>query len=179
MMARIIFTFICLVFVCHNVAESRTVSMYDLKPATLIKSISKPALLGGDSPIFRNCSKTSDGFQLTNVLVAGCSVPPCPLIKGTNTSIEIDFIADKEVTAVTAKVYGQIDGIKVPFPLTNSDACSCGVACPTKAGNAYKYKYSLPIASEYPSMTLAVFWYLYDATVEELCMDVAVTIKDA
>lgn len=67
------------------------------------------------------------------------------------------YITDKELTAVTAKVFGQIAGIMVPFPLTNSDACSCGVTCPTKAGTSYKYKYSLPIASEYPSVSKILY----------------------
>ncbi|XP_041468087.1 NPC intracellular cholesterol transporter 2 homolog a-like [Lytechinus variegatus] len=176
-MTKTIFMFICLAFAFFCLAESRTISMYDLEPATLIKSSSKK--LGGP-PIFHNCSKATDTFELTRVAVGGCTAPPCPLIKGKNVSVEIDFIARVATSQIKSEVYGQIAGVKVPFPISNDDACSsCNVKCPTVVGQSYAYKYSLEVKEEYPSMTLAVFWYFEGPNGEELCMDVAAQIKSA
>lgn len=175
MISRVLITVVGLI-VISELAQSRIISFYDIQPAKLIQSDSQPKAAG--VPIFKDCSKTTDNFKVTSVTVEGCTTPPCILKKGGNATVGIDFVASEITPNMTAKVYGQIAGVDIPFPLTNENACTCGVTCPTKVATAYKYKYSLPISTVYPSVECVVYWYLYDSSkAEALCITVLVQIE--
>ncbi|XP_071509720.1 NPC intracellular cholesterol transporter 2-like [Diadema antillarum] len=177
-MKAISFAVLCLVSVIGMVQSAPApfkISMVELRPAEVIKT--RPIETKSAGAIYKDCSASTDTFKVKDVIVEGCSTPPCILKKGTNVSVQIDFTAEEVTPNVTAKVYGVIAGVDVKFPLPNPDACTTGVTCPTKSGATYTYKNNLLIESVYPDIQLVVLWYLYDGQNHEaLCIDVLVKI---
>jgi len=112
-----------------------------------------------------SCGGSGTLKQLT---VTGCEkTPVCPIKKGTNATIVFDFMTGTDdVSSATSIVHGIIAKIPVPFPLPNPDACNTegsGLSCPLKANTAYTYSSSIPVLTEYPSLTVTVEWELKDS----------------
>jgi hypothetical protein len=56
---------------------------------------------------------------------------------------------------VKAEVHGIIQGVPVPWPIHNPDACqSSGLTCPLQPGNNYHYTASFPIQKSYPTVSV-------------------------
>jgi len=56
--------------------------------------------------------------------------------------------------SVKAEVHGIIQGVPVPFPLHDPDACHLsGLTCPLKPGNNYHYTATLPVLKSYPKVS--------------------------
>lgn len=66
------------------------------------------------------------------------------------------FIVDgDEVPEVTAVVHGIIQGVEMPFPLKNPDACvDSGVACPLQKDINYEYIQTLQVLKIYPKVSI-------------------------
>lgn len=54
----------------------------------------------------------------------------------------------------TAVVHGIVGGIPIPFSIPVPDGCRSGIQCPIKTGNTYNYQASLPVKTEYPSVSM-------------------------
>ena len=53
------------------------------------------------------------------------------------------------------KVYGIVEGVPVPYPLPNPNACQdCNIKCPVTQGGSYTYKSGFKILSEYPNVSI-------------------------
>ena len=53
-----------------------------------------------------------------------------------------------------AEVHGIIQGVPVPFPLHDPDACHLsGLTCPLEPGNNYHYTATLPVLGSYPKVS--------------------------
>jgi len=60
-------------------------------------------------------------------------------------------VADNSVKAV---VHGIIQGLPVPFPLHDPNAChSSGLTCPLMPGQTYHYTASFPVLKSYPKVS--------------------------
>ncbi|XP_017763247.1 PREDICTED: protein NPC2 homolog [Eufriesea mexicana] len=105
----------------------------------------------------------------------------CDLIPGTNATIRIDFTMEKDISKVTAVVYGIVMEMPIPFPLANADACvtpDSGVTCPLKKGETYHYKNTLPVLKSYPKLSVTVKWQLIDENNEDIvCILIPARIK--
>ena len=56
---------------------------------------------------------------------------------------------------LTAVVHGIVAGIKVPFPIPQTDACEkCGLVCPLKANTSFSYSTYIPVQKSYPTVGL-------------------------
>lgn len=53
----------------------------------------------------------------------------------------------------TAVVHGVIAGVPIPFPIPIEDGCKSGIQCPIQMKQQYHYLNSLPVKSEYPSVS--------------------------
>lgn len=68
------------------------------------------------------------------------------------------FLVDgDEVPEVTTVVHGIIQGVEMPFPLKNPDAClDSGLACPLKKDINYEYMQTLPVLKIYPKVSTPI-----------------------
>jgi len=107
---------------------------------------------------------THGAAKLEDVRVSDCDDPPCTLRKGTDVTVEFDFISDKDYTEVVNSVFGGIGIIRVPFrDVHMKDACKDIVkksdgtpGCPLAAGEEYTYKNTFPIIKSYPAVNVNV-----------------------
>ncbi|XP_071962219.1 NPC intracellular cholesterol transporter 2-like [Antedon mediterranea] len=125
---------------------------------------------------FKNCPDTKS--DVTAVDVVPCPADPCQIKRGSSVALKVTFKELLNATAVQSKVYGYIDGVKVPFPLNNPDACKdSGLKCPLAAAQTYTFNSSLPVKSIYPKIKLVAEWQLVDGNgVQEFCFQVPLQI---
>ncbi|XP_011862437.1 PREDICTED: protein NPC2 homolog isoform X2 [Vollenhovia emeryi] len=102
---------------------------------------------------FQDCGSKSGKF--TEILVSGCEMTQenCILKRGTNASISIKFIPNKDISQVKVRVYGVLVHVPVPFPFQKSDACNDpddGITCPLKKNQEYHYTTTLFVEKKYP-----------------------------
>lgn len=110
---------------------------------------------------FKDCG--SQVGKIEKLEVFPCTSFPCALKKGHSYTINITFVPTESTDICSAKVYGIIDGIKVPFPIGQPDGCkNSGLTCPLQSGKTYVYTATLPVHAIYPSVKVLVQWILSD-----------------
>ncbi|ETE69783.1 Epididymal secretory protein E1 [Ophiophagus hannah] len=109
---------------------------------------------------FLDCG-SKDG-SILEVNITPCPKLPCLLHKGESYSVNVTFSSKIESQDSTAKVFGEIMLVDVPFPLEEPDGCKSGIKCPILNGHSYSYLNKLPVKSDYPSIKLLVKWQLFD-----------------
>ncbi|XP_070610963.1 NPC intracellular cholesterol transporter 2 [Erythrolamprus reginae] len=109
---------------------------------------------------FVDCG-SKDG-NILEVNITPCPTLPCLLHKGVSYSVNVTFSSKIDSQRSTAKVYGQVMLVDIPFPLEEPDGCKSGIKCPILSGHSYSYLNKLPVKSEYPSIKLVVKWELFD-----------------
>ncbi|XP_063589949.1 NPC intracellular cholesterol transporter 2 homolog a-like [Penaeus indicus] len=128
-----------------------------------------------------NCGGSAT-VDFNNIEMTGClkNKKKCMFPKGHDASMSLPFTPHHEVTAVKAKVTAFIGPIPIPFNLPNSDGCTnSSLRCPMPAGQQGVYTASLPIRSEYPSISLQVMWELRDQNNNKLvCIKFPVQVKN-
>ena len=63
--------------------------------------------------------------------------------------------------SVTAAVHGIIQGLPIPWPLHDPNACHLsGLTCPLQPGNNYHYTTIISVLKTYPKISLEVKWEL-------------------
>ncbi|RMX52019.1 hypothetical protein pdam_00003767 [Pocillopora damicornis] len=90
---------------------------------------------------------------------------PCSLKKGTEETIQVQFVPKVNITSAKTVVHGKIPYVPMPapFPVDEPDACKGqGLDCPLLAGKTYTFKTQLPIKSMYPAIQVVVKWELHD-----------------
>lgn len=109
-------------------------------------------------PLFKSCDSLDNVKSAT---VTGCSVSPCTLERGKNSTFIVNFVADKAATQLKAVVHGIIGGVPIPFNPPNVDGCKdSGINCPVAAGKTYDYKNTIPVLKNYPKIRLVVKYEL-------------------
>ncbi|KAL4238466.1 Phosphatidylglycerol/phosphatidylinositol transfer protein [Mactra antiquata] len=112
----------------------------------------------GTKITYTNCGPPS----ILYVDMAPCDKLPCVFHKGTNATVTIAFNTTQKADAITAKVYGIVAGIPIPYPLPKSNGCEdCNLTCPLQGGQ-YKYVNQFPVLQDYPDIKIAVKWELVD-----------------
>lgn len=111
---------------------------------------------------FGSCAKDPNPTKITAVSIEPCTEEPCVLHRGATSTISIKFTPTADVDSLTTVVKGKIGPLWVPFPLDQPDACKGSVTCPLKAGQEYTYKFSLPVKTAYPQLSVVVSWELKD-----------------
>uniref|UniRef100_A0AAQ6IMR3 NPC intracellular cholesterol transporter 2 n=1 Tax=Anabas testudineus TaxID=64144 RepID=A0AAQ6IMR3_ANATE len=91
--------------------------------------------------------------KVDTVDVTPCNSDPCKLQKGQTYSVNVTFTSDVDSQASKAVVHGIIAGVHVPFPIPNDDGCKSGIQCPINKQKTYQYVATLPVKSEYPSVS--------------------------
>ena len=101
-----------------------------------------------------NWSSIGDGgdIKIQNVSIADCCAPPCIFHKGENATIVITFQSSKDFSTLTQDLCGEIVTC-LPLPGQNTDTCQ-DVTCPIEANKQYMQKFSVPVSSSYPSVSL-------------------------
>lgn len=101
--------------------------------------------------------------SFTNVTISSCkgTDPVCALKKNTIATLDIYFTTSVTDNSVKARVHGIIQGIPVPWPLHDPDACHLsGLTCPLQPGTNYHYRATFPVLKSYPTIHLGVKWEL-------------------
>lgn len=125
-----------------------------------------------------DCGSQTGSMQA--VRISGCTTPPCPLIRGRNVTIEVDFIANEASQSCRAAVKGRIAGFNVPYPIHNTDGCTSNVQCPIAPKSSHTYRSQIFVNRLYPKLSLVVEWALKDDRSRDLfCFSVSAEIKDA
>ncbi|XP_074630587.1 NPC intracellular cholesterol transporter 2-like [Acropora palmata] len=115
----------------------------------------------GKSVHFMNCDKKEP--PPAQVILTPCPAEPCLLKKGVNESVEVLFKPREAITRAKFVVYGIIEGVPVPFPISQPNACEDhGLDCPLQPNKEYTFKATLPVKSVYPDMRLIVKCELLD-----------------
>ncbi|OON15933.1 hypothetical protein X801_08258, partial [Opisthorchis viverrini] len=93
----------------------------------------------------------SKNVTVWSVKLTPCDGHPCSLIKGKNATIDIDFLAEKDIEPGNASVHGKIGEVYTPLPLPAGDMCqNLAPSCPVQAGKNYTYSYTVDISEAYP-----------------------------
>ncbi|XP_028995077.1 NPC intracellular cholesterol transporter 2-like [Betta splendens] len=116
--------------------------------------------------VFKACPSSSG--KVVSVDIVPCNTVPCQLHKGESYTVNVTLSSDVDSNGCTAVVHGVIAGIPVPFSIPNSDGCKSGIECPVQKGRNYNYVATLPVKTDYPSISLTVKWELTDDSKEDL-----------
>ncbi|GFG32564.1 hypothetical protein Cfor_12345 [Coptotermes formosanus] len=109
----------------------------------------------------QDCGSKAGSF--TNVTISSCegTDPVCVLKKNSSVTLDIYFTTSVTDNNVTAEVHGIIQGLPIPWPLPDPNAChSSGLTCPLQPGNNYHYTATFPVLKSYPRIHLEVKWEL-------------------
>uniref|UniRef100_F6TKD8 NPC intracellular cholesterol transporter 2 n=1 Tax=Ciona intestinalis TaxID=7719 RepID=F6TKD8_CIOIN len=121
-------------------------------------------VLGECAITYKDCGSVAG--KITGITVSNCTTSPCQLKKGGNYTVNVTFATKEASDNAFAYVKGILDGIAVPFPLPNPDACmdpNSQIKCPLKNNQTYLYSATLPVSKEYPDVKVVVKWELQDA----------------
>uniref|UniRef100_H2XMP3 NPC intracellular cholesterol transporter 2 n=2 Tax=Ciona intestinalis TaxID=7719 RepID=H2XMP3_CIOIN len=106
--------------------------------------------------------------KIDSIAVTDCNTSPCKLNKGETYTFNVTFTPNVAVNAAKSFVYGILDGLKVPFPISQPNACvDSNINCPMSKGTSYTYSAKLPIKSLYPDVKVVVEWNLEDTEKNE------------
>ncbi|KAF7251586.1 NPC intracellular cholesterol transporter 2 [Varanus komodoensis] len=119
----------------------------------------------------------SEAGIILEVNVSPCPKQPCILHKGDTYTVNVTFTSKIDSPGCQAKVFGEMFGVDVPFPLDQPDGCKSGINCPIQAGHTYSYLTKLPVKSEYPNIKLVVMWKLESNNVQFFCWKIAAQIS--
>uniref|UniRef100_A0A182P285 MD-2-related lipid-recognition domain-containing protein n=1 Tax=Anopheles epiroticus TaxID=199890 RepID=A0A182P285_9DIPT len=114
-----------------------------------------PALVYGN--VSRAC--TNGRPQPTNVIIEGCTAPPCDLVRGQDVVAFIDFTTDRAVTSMTTVATATALGVTTNYPLgPNAVTCNFlqGSSCPLSANEDVTYRLTMPILAIYPLVSLSI-----------------------
>uniref|UniRef100_T1DFE1 Putative ml domain protein n=2 Tax=Anopheles aquasalis TaxID=42839 RepID=T1DFE1_ANOAQ len=96
----------------------------------------------------------------TNVVIEGCTAPPCDLIRGQNVIAYIDFTTDRAVAEMTTVPTATALGVTAPYPLPGNFADTCqwleGTSCPLSPNEDVTYRLTIPVLSIYPLVSLSI-----------------------
>ncbi len=119
-----------------------------------------------------NLCKKKMAATIKSLSIDDCSDYPCLLKKGKEPSINIEFQPRRLIKGSSVRIYGKINNREIPFMSEDSGHCEASVTdldgskptgCALRKNKSYNYKFSLPVKSEYPTMSLAVKYELVDA----------------
>ncbi|XP_018348864.1 PREDICTED: protein NPC2 homolog [Trachymyrmex septentrionalis] len=130
---------------------------------------------------FENCGSTLGTF--TNVVISGCSTSDerCIFVRGTNASMSISFIPNKDISKIDARVYGKITVFPIPFPLSQPDVCqdpNSGIKCPLHKNQEYHYTTAMFLQKSFPSVNVEIKWEFMNENKEKIvCLEFPAKIK--
>ncbi|XP_017267149.1 NPC intracellular cholesterol transporter 2 [Kryptolebias marmoratus] len=124
---------------------------------------------------FIDCGSVS--AKVLEVNIVPCPSQPCQLHKGNSSTVNVTFTSGVDSPKSTAVVHGIIAGAAIPFPIPVQDGCKSGIQCPIQKQQMYHYVTTLPVKTEYPSISLTVKWELKDDNTNDLfCIEFPVKI---
>ncbi|EFX86463.1 NPC intracellular cholesterol transporter 2 homolog a-like [Daphnia pulex] len=125
---------------------------------------------------YRDCGSTA---TLTAVRVPGCDVLPCIVYRGTNVSVQYDFVAVDSTNTLDSDVKGVIGGVTLPWPGQFPPACEDAIVgdCPVTAGESMTMSTILVLSPSFPSVSAKAIWNLRDDNGNPLvCFEVTVKL---
>jgi len=132
-----------------------------------------------------DCSTQEDSATIHMVHLNDCSRPPCRLIKGSSSKLEIVFTPKYDSSQFTIDIRGIISGIPVPWAVPGgNDACPLIEPKPEngciKAGVRQTLTLDIPILASYPSITLMIHLKFKDAEDRtQVCLKMRAELKSA
>uniref|UniRef100_A0A182RQ16 MD-2-related lipid-recognition domain-containing protein n=1 Tax=Anopheles funestus TaxID=62324 RepID=A0A182RQ16_ANOFN len=128
-----------------------------------VSIIAFSSLATADVVIVQQCS---DGPLPASVDVIGCAASPCELQKGKDSTVLVDFKADRQLVSLVPQIQTIFAGATIPFELPDDqkDACKSliGGMCPVSQDEDVTYQLRIPVLASYPSITLTVELKLVD-----------------
>lgn len=118
-----------------------------------------------------NLCKQRMQAKIDTISIDDCSEYPCLLKKGKEPSINLQLTPKRTIRGASLKIAGKINGREIPFMADDNNHCESSITdysgkslkkCLLRKGQNYKYKFSLPVKAEYPSMSLSVKYELVD-----------------
>jgi hypothetical protein len=61
-------------------------------------------------------------------------------------------VSAEDAKALTTSIYGIIAGVRVPFPITETDACKSSIKCPLSTGMTTTFAISILVDKSYPKV---------------------------
>ncbi|KAL5276598.1 hypothetical protein ACFFRR_002051 [Megaselia abdita] len=128
---------------------------------------------------FSNCKK---GDPPLKVNIKDCEVQPCPVIKGTEAVMDMQFVAKRDnTTKLMAKVTAYMGMIAIPYPIEERLANVCnnllhGAYCPLDKNEDVTYRFVFPLDDSYPEIQVKVQVALEDEN-KEIVSCFAVNVK--
>ena len=118
-----------------------------------------------DNIVWKDCGSKAATIKSVTVDSSDCSTKGCTLHKGKNYTVMVNFMMTETTNEANAKAWGILDGVAVPYPLPNPDACkgNNGITCPLEENKKMTYKATLPVLKEFPSVKVIVKWNLSDS----------------
>ena len=116
---------------------------------------------------FHDCG--SQTGVIKRIDISPCSMEPCTLKKGSNSTISIEFQSKIFVSSGVVSVHGIKWKYPAPFPLDDSDLCH-GIqsGCPLKPGSTSLYSKSVYVRPYFPSLAIVIRFELMDQNSKDL-----------
>ncbi|XP_055523760.1 ecdysteroid-regulated 16 kDa protein-like [Wyeomyia smithii] len=103
-----------------------------------------------------------------NVRMENCSAMPCPLVRGSDANMAMEFTALRDASSLHTRVMATALGITAPYELPAERAAACNwliqSRCPITAGEDLIYHLSMPITAIYPLVSVTIEIDLVDDT---------------
>ncbi|KYQ56007.1 Protein NPC2 like protein [Trachymyrmex zeteki] len=120
---------------------------------------------------FDDCGSTLGKF--TEVVISECSTSDekCNFVRGTNATMSINFKPNKDISHIVARVYGILNILPVPFPLSQPDVCkdpNAGLKCPLHKDQEYHYMTMMSIKKNFPSVNVKIKWEFVNENNEKI-----------
>ncbi|TGZ66315.1 hypothetical protein CRM22_005397 [Opisthorchis felineus] len=132
-----------------------------------------------EATIFTDCG--SKDVTVSAVSIIPCDGDPCPLIKGTNSTIVIDFLAHEDIEPGNFRVLKtNVDGEFEVYALPPTDMCNhLTPGCPIQAGMNYTYSFTDQVMMFFRPGILDARWVLLDANNQTFtCVEFPLDIKE-
>ncbi|KYN01737.1 Ecdysteroid-regulated 16 kDa protein [Cyphomyrmex costatus] len=116
-------------------------------------------------------------------MISGCSTSDekCILVRGTNATMSIDFTPNKDISQLTARVYGVLTMVPIPFPLRQPDVCkdsNAGIKCPLHKDQLYHYSTMMFLEKSFPSLNVKIKWEFLNENNEKIvCLEFPAKLK--
>ncbi|XP_035232816.1 NPC intracellular cholesterol transporter 2-like [Stegodyphus dumicola] len=117
---------------------------------------------------YTDCGSKSG--KILDVQLTGCEETDiCELKRGETYTYQIQFESLTDSESAKTVVHGIVNGISMPFPVQNPNACENGnLDCPLETGKSYTYLNEVEVRKSYPSVRADVKYEIKDENKENL-----------
>ena len=88
--------------------------------------------------------------EVSRLVLSGCSGSSCTIYRGKQFRMTADFVANQNTNKAELSITGNVNGLVIAIPGTDSNACNYVKSCPLVKGQKYTFDYPLTVLKNLP-----------------------------